>query len=180
MARVSKGGIGAALGSAMILFAVGVLALGFAFPRFVNDGVAAMMALSGLARLVYWTQTRPKLLWPLAAGLGWIALGVWAIFSAEGLAAMSLALIIGFVGEGLLKAMLMPTLGLSRGFLGWLVAADVAVGVALLLDWPYDTFWAIPALIACNIALAGVTLWVVGARFEKLLNNQNGSIIEVR
>jgi hypothetical protein len=169
MASLAKGGIGAALGSAMILFAVGVLALGFAFPRFVNDGVAGVMALSGLVRLVFWTQTRPKLLWPLIAGVGWIAIGVWAIFSSEGLAAISLALIIGFVGEGLLKAILMPTLCLSRGFLGWLVAADVAVGAALLFDWPYDTLWAIPVLIASNIALSGATLWVVGAHFEKFL-----------
>lgn len=166
MAIQSKRAIGATLGSVTIAFAVVVLFLGFAFPRLINDGVAILIALSGIVRLVFWSRTHPKLAWPLFSGSVWTGIGVWAIFSNQGLAAISLALIIGFIGEGLLKTLLVRAVGCLRGFLGMLVVADLAVGLALLLDWPGDTLWAIPVLVACNIAFAGVTLWIVGTVLE--------------
>ena len=152
----------------VLMAATGILAL--FMPAF--TGVAAtivfgwLLIFSGILHFGYaWQTARPgSAIWEILLGAVYSGVGFYTLMHpVAGLSALTLALVIYFIFEGVLEFALALSLRPLPGS-GWLLfdgIVTICFAVAVGSGWPASSSWVVGALVATSMLFSGLTRLIV-------------------
>lgn len=168
--------------SVKYLFLTGILLLVFgciaiASPAMAGTSVVivigAILVVSGLAQIVHGLRESSfssKLL-PLVLGAITLIAGLAVLAHPFlGLTALTLALAVYFVVEGLWKIFISFSFRPAAGWLAMLGSGVItlALGAMIWKQWPVSGLWAIGALIGVDLALTGLALLLLAVTLRRI------------
>ena len=114
-----------------------------------------------------WQSARPgTAIWEVLLGLVYTGIGSYTLaYPAAGLSALTLALVIYFVFEGVLELALALSLRPLPGS-GWLLVDGIITLLFALLvgsGWPASSTWVVGTLVAISMFFSGLTRLMVSA-----------------
>ncbi len=176
MGTIVKESIGWSIGLSVLLIVAGILAIGI--PQVAGITVSLLVAwlliFCGAAHLVFaWHLRATKgVLWELLLGVLYIGIGVFLlIHPVGGLAALTLALAIYLLAEGILEFVLSFALRPMPGS-GWLLLDGIVtliLGILIWRTWPSSTEWVIGTLVGISMLFSGITRLMISLAARRLV-----------
>ncbi len=173
---IVKESVGWSIGLSILLIVAGILAI--ALPQVagiaVNIVVAWLLVFSGVVHLVFawYTRTTGGVFWELLVGILYGFIGVYLLLHpVAGLAALTLALAIYLLIEGVLELVLSFQLRPMAGS-GWLIFdAIITLILAVLIwkTWPSSTEWVIGTLVGISMVFSGVSRLMISMAAHRVV-----------
>lgn len=122
---------------------------------------AAVLLVTGIFQLAHAFSVRrwTGVLYQALGGLLYLAAGVLlVIYPLTGALTLTIVIATLLIIEGVVRTVLAVRVGAQEGR-GWFLAggiASAAVGVLLLIGWPFTGLWAIGILLGVNLVFSGV------------------------
>lgn len=173
---VLKEATGMSIGSAIVMLALGVLAIVMPFTTgiAVSIFVGWLMVFSGFAYVVYAfaAQGAGAFLWRLLLGIVYVVGGGYLAFH-PGIALESLTLVVAviFFIEGVIETIVFFEFRTLPGS-GWILfdaLLTLIVAYLIFRPWPSSSGWAIGLLVGINLIVSGATRLLYSMTARRLL-----------